>query len=151
MSEQGKLETIWLKRAKLGPMDPKQSARLIAGKGLENNANIGGKRQVTIISLEAWQKMLSELGAEIDPSVRRANLLISGLELANTRGRILKIGNCRLKINGETLPCERMDQALPGLRDALSPQGLGGAFGRVTGGGEIRVGDEVWLEEERPG
>ena len=146
MSEQGKLETIWLKRAKLGPMDPKQSARLIAGKGLENNANIGGKRQVTIISLEAWQKMLSELGAEIDPSVRRANLLISGLELANTRGRILKIGNCRLKINGETLPCERMDQAFNGLKNAMKPDWRGGVFAEVLDDGGIRVGDSVsWV------
>ena len=47
--ETGKLEAIWLKRMKLGPMDPHQNATLKAGSGLVDNANQGGKRQVTAL------------------------------------------------------------------------------------------------------
>jgi hypothetical protein len=96
-----KLEAIWIKRAKQGPMDAVEDARLDAGRGIRGNANRGGRRQVTIISAERWQAICAALGAGIPPSTRRANLLVSGLELENTRGRILRVGATRLRINGE--------------------------------------------------
>ena len=40
----GKLEKIWIKRARRGPMDAKEHATLVAGKGLRDNANQAGKR-----------------------------------------------------------------------------------------------------------
>ena len=143
MNSNGKLEAIWLKRAKLGPMDTKECIRLIAGKGLENNADQGGKRQVTIIEKEVWRKLMKELGASVDPSARRANLMVSSMPLADSRGRILQIGNCRLRIAGATKPCERMNEALPGLKDVMWENWNGGAYAEVLDDGEICLGDEV--------
>ena len=145
----GTLEAIWLKRMKRGPMDPVGRAVLKAGLGLIGNANQGGKRQVTLIEKEVWQDVTRRLGFTIDPSERRANLLISGnIGLVNSRHRILRIGACRIRIYGETKPCERMDEALPGLQQALRDDWKGGAFGEVLDDGEIAVGDLVtWLEE----
>jgi hypothetical protein len=80
------LGAIWIKRFRRGPMYPVSSAQLVAGRGLVGNANQGGKRQVTIIAREAWDEVTRELGAAIPPETRRANLLVSGLELANARG-----------------------------------------------------------------
>lgn len=45
----GRLERIWLKRMKGGPMDARDRATLVAGRGLLGNANQGGKRQSTIL------------------------------------------------------------------------------------------------------
>jgi MOSC domain-containing protein YiiM len=129
-------------------MDPRPQATLVAGRGLAGNANQGGRRQVTLLEAERWADALSELGAEIDPSRRRANLLISGLRLERTRGRILRVGPCRLRIFTETTPCERMDEVYPGLRKALRPEWRGGACAEVLEGGEIAVGDEVRWEVE---
>ncbi len=147
ISATGRLEAIWIKRARLGPMDPVERATLVAERGLVGNANQGGRRQVTIIARETWERLMDELGASVDPSARRANLMVSGLDLEESRERVLRIGGCRIRIRGETRPCERMDEALAGLRDAMRPRWGGGAFGVVLDDGQIRVGDEATWEE----
>lgn len=148
MSKAGKLEAIWIKRAHRGPMDKVDRVQVIAGKGLLNNADQGGQRQVTIIEKERWAGHMQKLGASVEPVARRANLMVSHCTLAETRGQILQIGNCRLKIRGHTAPCERMDEAHPGLKDVMIPNWGGGAYAEALNDGEICVGDEVrWVED----
>ena len=147
MTEQGRLEAIWVKRFKRGPMDAKQQANAVAGRGLEDNANQGGKRQVTIISAEDWDELNGELGSEVDPAARRANLMVRGVHLSESRGRMLTIGDVRIQIHGETRPCERMEEAHGGLRSALKTGWRGGVFGEVLDDGTIAVGDPVaWTD-----
>src|SRR5437870_2282759 len=117
-----KLDQIWIKRGKQGPMDPVDTATLDAGRGIKGNANRGGRRQVTIISRERWAESMRDLGAELPPSTRRANLMVSGVNLEQSRGRILRVGSVRLKINGETRPCEQMEEAHAGLQALMRPR-----------------------------
>ncbi len=147
MSTSGRLEAIWSKRAHRGMMDPLRTATLIAGRGLEGSVGRSTRRQVTLLDLERWQRATAPLGAVIDPGLRRANLLLSGVPLVDTRGRTLRIGMTLLRIGGETTPCERMDEAFAGLRDALRAEWGGGAFAQVLVGGEIRLGDAVAWED----
>ncbi len=145
------LLAIWIKRAHRGPMDAVGRAVLRAGAGLVGNADQGGRRQVTLIEQQAWTDAESEAGTQIDPSARRATLLISGLRLEGSRGRRLRIGAAELEINGETRPCERMDEAYPGLRSALKPSWRGGVFATVLNDAEIAVGAPVeWIEAGIP-
>ena len=142
----GAVEKLWLKRVRRGPMDPVESVTAIEGHGLEGNANVGGKRQVTILSAEAWARIEAAVGGEVDPTVRRANVLVSGVDLENARGKELTLGSVTISIQGETRPCRLMEEIREGLQDAMSAQWGGGAFGVVTHGGTIHVGDEVRLE-----
>ena len=144
--ERGRLEAIWIKRAHRGPMDPAPRAAVVAGRGLVGNADQGRRRQVTIIEREAWERVMRETGGTADPSARRANLLVSGIALEETRDRVLRIGSVRVRIGGHTAPCERMDEAVPGLRGAMRPHWGGGAFAQVLDDGELAVGDVVRWE-----
>jgi len=139
----GRVEAIWIKRAHRGVMDGVQSASLVAGQGILGNVDRSRRRQVTLLEAESWAASMRELGATKDPAGRRANILVSGVPLAQTRGRILMIGEVTLAIGGELTPCERMEDVTPGLQDALRLDWRGGGFAQVLTGGLIRVGDAV--------
>lgn len=142
----GEVAAIWIKRFRHGPMDPVDEATAVAGRGLKGNANQGGRRQVTIIDEAAWQAAGRELGVTLDPSSRRANVMLRGLDLERSHGKMLRLGECLVRIFNETRPCEQMDDAYPGLRAALRPHWRGGAFGEIVEGGAIRVGDRAEWE-----
>jgi MOSC domain-containing protein YiiM len=129
-------------------MDAVSSATLVEGKGLEDSANFGSHRQVTLISLERWLDMIAELGTDVDPSARRGDLLVSGIDLDNSRGRTLSIGSCLVRVAGEVRPCERMEEACRGLRAVMSPPWNGGAWAEIVRGGEIQVSDSVRWEPD---
>jgi MOSC domain-containing protein YiiM len=144
-SMNGKLEAIWLKPRRKQPMRPVSSAALVANRGLRGSADQNGRRQVTVITLERWREVEDRLGQQADPALRRANLMISGIDLANSRGKILRIGLAKVEIWGETRPCRLMEDSLPGLQEALKPDWAGGVFGIILESGEIQVGDSVEL------
>ena len=144
----GRIEAIWIKRFKRGPMDAVAAAEMVAQRGLVGNADQGGRRQVTVIDAEIWETVMMELGVNINPAARRANLLVRGLELANSRKRILQLGECRIQIFTEAKPCERMDEIQPGLKRALYPHWRGGGCGQGITSGRVHVGNVARWQNE---
>lgn len=142
----GRLEAIAIRARPRAPMREVAGADVSIGAGIGGDARgKPGARQVTLLSMEAWRAACAEIGAELPWTLRRANLLVSGLDLASTRGRLVDIAGVSLEVTGETDPCRVMDLQHPGLRAALEPGWRGGVTCRVLAGGSISVGDAVEL------
>lgn len=138
-----RLVAIFSKRMHGGPMDPLETAVLEAGRGLVGSADQGGRRQVTLISEARWTELMAEVGADLGLGARRANLVVSRIDFEASRHRFLRIGPCRLRIGGETRPCQLMEDAADGLQAAMRNRWGGGVFAEVIEGGPVRVGDTV--------
>jgi MOSC domain-containing protein YiiM len=113
------------------------------------------RRQITILSREAWASALADLGADaalasLPWTARRANLLVEAVRLPRARGAVLRIGTVRLEVTNQTNPCARMDEACPGLLKALHPDWRGGVTCRVLSDGVVAVGDEVEILSSPP-
>ena len=134
---------VFRKPAKGAPMEEPGHCKLIAGAGQEGAVMRGGKRQVTLLDQARWQDTIKDLGADLPPITRRADLLVAGLDLANSKGRKIRLGPTLLLVHGETVPCETMEEACPGLKAAMVPDWRGGIYCEILEGGEVRVGDAL--------
>lgn len=144
----GRIEALWVKRMHGGPMDAVASVRLIEAVGIDGNADLRGKRQVTIIDRARWDTLSAPLG-DVTYAARRANVMTSGIDLEQSRGRLLRLGECTIRVHGETRPCRLMEESHKGLQAAMDPNWGGGAFGAVVSGGAVLIGDEAaWVDEE---
>ena len=139
----GTLQGIWIKEVRGEPMTAVDEAKALAGQGFNRGVGEASTRQVTVLAVEAWADAEATVGMSVDPALRRANLLVAGVDLAGTTGRVLRVGDLRLEITGETKPCYQMDAAVDGLRAALEPDWRGGAHGVVLNDATIRMGDSV--------
>ncbi len=144
---EGQIVAIWIKRAHRLPLDSVGQAELVEGRGVAGSADQGGWRQITVIEETAWKNAEQELGAEVDPSARRANVMIRGLDLENSRGKRLLLGDCIINIRGENPPCRLMGTPHAGLQKALRPHWRAGVFGEIVRGGTIRIGDRVVFDQ----
>ncbi len=145
--QQGKVVAIALKTAHGAPLIEVQSVQ-VSEEGLEGNVHQRAERRVTFLSKEQWAEVEQELDTPLSWTIRRANILVEGLDLAATLGKSLQLGDVRVHINGETEPCGQMEAAQTGLRDALKPECRGGVYGNVVGAGPIRTGDTIRVVEE---
>jgi MOSC domain-containing protein YiiM len=141
----GVLKAIATRPVKLGPMVTIESADLVPGVGLAGEPHRVSRRQVTVLSAEKWRTVCEELGTDLPWTMRRANLLVSGVDLQPKPGDLIEIGDVVLEITRETTPCKRMEDQFAGLQQALEPDARGGVCTRIISGGRVMVGDVVRL------
>lgn len=129
-------------------MQERQHADITVEKGI--TGDLRGSvpdRQITILSESAWLKACEAVNADLPWTIRRANLLVGGVEFdSKDVGKTIRIGEAVFSITRETNPCALMDQQHRGLREALTPEWRGGVCCNVVAAGSIRVGDQVEID-----
>lgn len=153
----GRLLGIARRDAPRAAMEEIAEGRISIERGLEGDHK-GAKfprRQITILSREAWQAAVAELADLAGPvplpwTARRANLLVEGVALPRAAGSIVRVGAVRLEVTAQTFPCRRMDEAHPGLLKSLAADWRGGVTTRVLTSGPVFTGDVVAIELELP-
>ena len=150
----GTLAGIARRAAPRAPMEVLGVSELSVERGVEGDhrgrLKPGGRnrRQVSLMERVDWDAAMAEIGGTLPWQMRRANLLVDGLDLPHRGGVRLRIGATALiEITVECDPCYRMEQIAPGLEAALTPDWRGGALARVLEGGPIAVGDPIRIEE----
>ena len=143
----GEVIGIATRDEKRGPMVVYASAKVSFEKGIGDDSRglIQGDRQVTIMTEEGWEAACAEMGRIIHWTTRRANILVAGVDLENTTGDLLKIGDFMLEITGELTPSSRMDEQMEGLTKALTPNWRGGVTCKILSEGHVHEKDTVTL------
>jgi hypothetical protein len=143
----GRLLGVATRSGKRVPMRELDAADVTTASGVANDPRgTPGPRQVTVMAREAWDAACRELGAELAWTLRRANLLVEGVALAETVGRRLNVGAVKLEVCEENPPCRVMDAQHAGLRAVLAPEWRAGVACRVLEGGRGGLSDAVWWD-----
>ena len=146
----GKVIGIATRIEKGAPMVVYASAKVSFDQGIGDDSRglIQGDKQVTVMTQECWDAVCDDLGKKLHWTTRRANIIIEGIDLENTKGDLLKIGNFMLEITGELESCHRMDDQIVGLTEALRPNWRGGVMCKILREGVVNENDEVLIGEK---
>ena len=144
--------SIHIAAAAGAPMQALESARAIAGQGLEGDRYFtkvgtysntpGAARDVTLIESEAMEQVNAKLGTRFAPSDMRRNIVTRGVALNHLVGQDFRVGEVQLR--GERLcqPCSYLETLTQvGIKAAM--QHRAGLRAEILIGGTIRAGDEI--------
>lgn len=139
-----RIQALWIRPAEAAPLAAQESIELVAGHGVRGDHGYGRSRHVTIVFADDYEAAAREVGVPgLDPKGRRANVVVTGRDGCRFVGWRLRLGNTLLEARGIVAPCPVMDEAHPGMMEALKPEGRGGIWCRVLEGGILRPGDDL--------
>jgi MOSC domain-containing protein YiiM len=150
----GTVDWMGLAASSRAKIEPQRSIRIVSN-GIEGDHHCRpgkrSKRQVTLIQAEHLPVVSAILKrSEIDPSLLRRNLVVSGINLACLKYQLFRIGTAVLRGSGNCPPCSRMEENLgPGGYAAMLNHG--GITAIVEEEGLVTVGDSVFaIHESEP-
>ena len=139
------IKAIAIRNRSRAAMQSIDSAQISVASGILGDFRGTQKdRQITLLSEPAWQEACQQLAIELPWTMRRANLLVDGVEFDESYvGRKVRIGTVELVVTRETNPCSMMDAQHQGLTAALTSNWRGGICCNVVSPGHINLGDQI--------
>jgi MOSC domain-containing protein YiiM len=133
------------------PMEPCDTALLIAGQGIAGDRYATGRghysafpdiRDVTLIEAETLAALARDHGITLLPHEHRRNLTTEGVPLNHLVGRRFRVGDALLEGGRLNTPCRYLDLVTgKTVCDLLTHRS--GLNARILTGGTIRPGDEI--------
>lgn len=149
----GTIESIHIVRVEGGAPEPRDTAVVREGRGIEGDRyfekNASGDEKsreahVTLIEAEAIEAVAHERGLRFAPGSTRRNVITRGVPLNHLVGKEFIVGGVRLLGKKLCEPCGFLAKMTsPEFSKALVHRG--GLRAEVVSGGEFRVGDEIRL------
>lgn len=155
MEKTATIEHLFIAPAPGEPRVGVECVTAVAGEGLVGDRYFGepphryaATCQITLIEAEAVERVRAS-GRELTPAQTRRNVVTRGVELNDLVGRTFTVGEVRMRGVERCDPCSRLQKftyrgVMRDLRDH------GGLRAEILEGGEIRVGDELRVEEVPP-
>jgi MOSC domain-containing protein YiiM len=148
----GTLAHIHVAAAASEPMRALESARLLAGVGVEGDRYAARKgtysarhhidRQVTLIEAETLEALARDHRIVLAPGEHRRNLTTRGVPLNHLVGRYFRVGECVLFGGRLNVPCRYLED-LTGKKVFKPLINRSGLNCRIIVAGSIRVADRV--------
>ncbi|OGA67693.1 MAG: molybdenum cofactor biosysynthesis protein [Betaproteobacteria bacterium RIFCSPLOWO2_12_FULL_65_14] len=152
MGWSGHLTHIHIAEQASAPMQPLESAKLIAGVGIEGDRYATGRgyysntpradRQVTLIEVETLEALARDHGIELLPSETRRNLTTRDVPLNHLVGRRFRVGAVLLLGARLNVPCKYLEQVTGKLVYAPLTN-RSGLNCEIIEGGIVRIGDAL--------
>ena len=139
----GRVEWIGVRPARRETLKELHSAK-INFNGLDgDHRSRPGKRAVTFIQAEHLPAIAAMAGHDnIEPSLLRRNIVVSGINLIALKQMVVEIGTAHVRITGPCAPCSRMEEYL-GEGGYNAMRGHGGVTAEVVKQGIFEIGDVV--------
>ncbi|MGB0638842.1 MAG: MOSC domain-containing protein [Myxococcota bacterium] len=119
-----------------------QGRGLVGDRYYDFKTEYGG--QVSIMSEDALLELRHTLGREVDFSVFRRNLIVSGIDPLVLVGKKFSIGSVQFEGSSDCTPCEWMDFAAgEGTYAWLDNNNKGGLRAKILNNGTITIGDQL--------
>lgn len=147
MKAAGKVVSINISEKKTVRKKPVERARVEKDHGIIGDAHAGDwHRQVSFLALESIEKMRAK-GLKVGPGDFAENVTTEGIDLLSLPlGSRFQIGPAVFEVTQHGKECHTRCAIYYQAGDCVMPRE--GIFARVIKGGEICVGDSIYLLEE---
>lgn len=145
--KKGKVLAVNISKEKGTVKNPVESAMFLEDFGMENDAHAGKwHRQVSMLAIESFEKMIAMTDVPLTPGVFAENLTTEGIVLFELPvGTIFEIGETRHELTQIGKKCHTGCEISKLVGKCVMPKE--GIFTRVLKGGIIKPGDVITVLE----
>jgi MOSC domain-containing protein YiiM len=140
--------SIHIVRKQNAPTESCSQVMVRTNFGIEGDYRSGKYQigQITLVEAEIMDTVSRELGYNIPVGASRRQIMVGGITLNDLIGQNLSLGPVLVRVEDKCNPCNNMEKRI-GLGAKNAMNGRGGIRCRIIGGGELRVGDKITVED----